>query len=132
MSNNPNKPQEFDAVLGGKAPPPVEGVVLGGLEGVKHRLTSTVVEARVTALSDALSYGEAGLDLVIGALNDSSQQVQRSASRLLRDQGGDIGKQALLKYDIFSGDVYFNLPPATVVSYADLIAGKETLEKRQP
>ena len=58
-------------------------LVLGGVVGVKRHLTSPVVEARVTALSDALNYGKAGLDLVIGALNDSSQQVQLSASRLL-------------------------------------------------
>lgn len=99
MNNNPNQPREFDAVLGGQAPPPVEGVVLGGLEGVKRRLTSPVVEARITALSEALNYGESGLDLVIGALKDSLKQVQRYAARLLREKGGLKGKQALLNYD---------------------------------
>jgi hypothetical protein len=99
MDNNANQPREYDAVLSGQAPPPVEGVVLGGLEGVKRRLTNTVVEAQVAALSEALNYGEVGLDLVIRALQDSSKQVQHCASRLLREKGGLKGKQALLEYD---------------------------------
>ena len=98
MSDNQNQPREFDAVLGGQALPP-PSLVLGGLEGVKRRLTSSVIEVQVAALSDALSYGEAGLELVIQALPNSSQQLQRVASLLLREKGGDIGKQALLDYD---------------------------------
>lgn len=27
-----NQPREYDAVLGGQVPPPVDGLVLGGLE----------------------------------------------------------------------------------------------------
>ncbi len=91
MSENENQPREFDAVLGGQALPP-PSLVLGGLEGVKRRLTSSVIEVQVAALSDALSYGEAGLELVIQALPNSSQQLQRVASLLLREKGGDIGK----------------------------------------
>lgn len=44
MSKNPNQPREYDAVLGGKTPPPVDGVVLGGLEGVKRRLNSNNIQ----------------------------------------------------------------------------------------
>ena len=36
MTNNQNQPREYDAVLGGQSPPPVEGAILGGIEGVKH------------------------------------------------------------------------------------------------
>jgi hypothetical protein len=71
--NNPNQPRKFDAVLGGSAPLPVEDVILGRLEGIKHRLKSAVVEIRVAAISEALSYGDAGLNLLIKALNDSEQ-----------------------------------------------------------
>lgn len=42
MSENPNQPRVYDVVLGGQAPPPVEGVVLGGLEGVKSRLLAAL------------------------------------------------------------------------------------------
>ena len=54
MAENQNQPGKYDAVLGGKNPPPVTGVVLGGIEGVKRRLSNPVVEVKVAALSDAL------------------------------------------------------------------------------
>ncbi|MBE9128463.1 MULTISPECIES: HEAT repeat domain-containing protein [unclassified Coleofasciculus] len=99
MTNNPNQPRKDDAVLGGQSPPPVEGVVLGGIEGVKSRLASAVVEARIAALSEALHYGDTGLDLVIGALKDESEQVQHSASLLLKNSPNPQAKQALFDYD---------------------------------
>jgi hypothetical protein len=43
----------------------VSDAVLGGIEGVKRRLASAVVEQRIAALTKALKYGQAGLDLVI-------------------------------------------------------------------
>lgn len=99
MNNNPNRPKEYDAVLGGQAPPPIAGVVLGGLEGVKHRLKSTVARERAAALIEALRYEEEGFDLVIEALQDSSEKVQLFAGRLLRQKGGEKEKQALLKHN---------------------------------
>ncbi len=93
------QPREFDAVLGGNNPPPVMGVVLGGIEGVKRRLESEIVDVRIKALSDALNYGEAGLDLVIEALEDDSLQVKGFAVRLLKERGGEKGKRALLEFD---------------------------------
>ena len=98
MPENPQEPQEYDAVLGGKNPPPVDGAVLGGIEGVKHRLASEVVEVRVTALQDALNYGDAGLDLVIKALQDESKQVKDLAVELLRKREQVKAKSALLAY----------------------------------
>ena len=58
MTDNQNQPRDYDAVLGGQSPPPVDGVVLGGLEGVRSRLRSSVVEVQVNALSEALNYGD--------------------------------------------------------------------------
>ncbi|MBA3923565.1 MAG: HEAT repeat domain-containing protein [Nostocaceae cyanobacterium] len=99
MNNNQNLPRKFDAVLGGQVPPPIEGVVLGGLEGVKQRMKSPVARERAATLIDAFRYGEAGLYLLIAALKDSSEQVQLFAGHLLRDKGGEKGKQALLKHN---------------------------------
>ncbi len=93
------QPREFDVVLGGKNPAPVTGAVLGGIEGVKRRLLSEIVDVRIKALSDGLNYGEAGLNLVIEALEDDSLQVKGFASRLLKERGGEKGKQALLEFD---------------------------------
>ncbi|MEH2184400.1 hypothetical protein [Nostoc sp.] len=99
MNNNSNQPRQFDAVHGGEAPPPVSGVVLGGIEGIKSRLKSSVIEVQVAALSEALNYGDMGLDLVIDALTSSASKIRHFAARLLKQRGGEKGKQALLDYD---------------------------------
>ncbi|MEM9925840.1 MAG: STM4015 family protein [Cyanobacteria bacterium P01_D01_bin.50] len=98
MAENQNQPGKYDAVLGGKNPPPVTGVVLGGIEGVKRRLSNPVVEIKVAALCDALKYGDGGLELVIQALQQEKKIVQRSAYKLLRKREEAQVKQALEEY----------------------------------
>ncbi|AVH71457.1 hypothetical protein [Nostoc sp. 'Lobaria pulmonaria (5183) cyanobiont'] len=99
MNNNSNQPRDFDAVLGGETPPPVTGVVLGGIEGVKNRLKSPEARERASTLIDALRYQKEGFELVIEALKDPSDKVQMFAARLLRDKGGQKGKQVLLRHN---------------------------------
>jgi hypothetical protein len=98
MTNESNQPKEYDAILGGQSPPPVQGAILGGIEGVKQRLASPLVKPRMVAVREALNYADAGLDLVIAALQDESAQVQRCAYQLLRDRIEPQVKQALRKY----------------------------------
>ena len=98
MLDHPNQPQEYDAVLGGQTPIPEASAILGGIEGVKRRLASQFEEQRIAALSEALKYGEAGLDLVIGALQDESTQVEKTAYLLLRARTEPRVKQALPEY----------------------------------
>ncbi|MEG5051659.1 MULTISPECIES: formylglycine-generating enzyme family protein [unclassified Microcoleus] len=87
MSNHQNEPREYDAVLGGQSSIPVNAAVLGGIPGVKSRLASPAVEVRIAALSEALKYGEAGLDLIrIQALRDNSMQLKLAAYALLKDR----------------------------------------------
>lgn len=102
MKNNPNQPREYDVVLGGQAPPPITAAVLGGIEGVKHRLASPVVEARMAAVNEALKYGDAGLELVIGTLQDADKQVQLSAYLLLRERTEPQVQQILRNYKTWS------------------------------
>lgn len=86
MSGDRNQPKQYDAVLGGQNLIPVNAAVLGGIAGVKSRLTSPSPEVRIAALSAALKYGEAGLDLIIQALQDDrSSQVKLAAYLLLKD-----------------------------------------------
>jgi hypothetical protein len=80
---NAKTPCEYDAVLGGQASTPLNAAVLGGLLGVKNRLASPVVEVRIASLSEAMKYGEAGLDLVRIALRDKSMEVKVAAYLLL-------------------------------------------------
>ncbi|WP_413201250.1 STM4015 family protein [Nostoc piscinale] len=98
MTNNQNQPQDYDAVLGGQSPPPIDGVVLGGIEGIKRCLSNPVVNVRIAALSEALKYGDAGLDLVRQALQDESKLVRRFAYRLLKQRVEPQIIQALQAY----------------------------------
>ncbi|GAB4192686.1 MAG: hypothetical protein Fur006_37260 [Coleofasciculaceae cyanobacterium] len=94
----PNQPGEYDAVLSRSAPLSPGDVVLGGIEGFKRNWATATVEQRVTALSKALSLGEAGLDLVIQALRDESKQVRLAAYFLLKKLQEPRVKQQLWNY----------------------------------
>ncbi|MEH2246993.1 hypothetical protein [Nostoc sp.] len=96
MSENPNQPREYDVVLGGQNPPPVDGVVLGGLEGAKQRFASNDENYRLSALSQLINHRQEGWDLVIQALKDPSQGVQLAAYKLLQDISELKVKQAIL------------------------------------
>lgn len=95
MNNNPNQPREFDLVMGGKAPPPIDGVVLGGIEGVKHRLKSLNPQVQTAALSEAINYGDVGLELVAQALKNQSVYLRLSAYSILKHRSETWIKQAI-------------------------------------
>ena len=73
--------------------------MLGGIEAVKRRFKSEDEEVRIAALEDALNYGDEGLDLLIEALKDDSEEVKDYAVSFLQERGGEKGKQALLNYN---------------------------------
>lgn len=78
-----NQPNSYDAVYGSQPVSPHNGVVLGGLEGVRQQLNAPYESVRVAALHKALDYGEAGLDLVIEVMWDNLQDLSWQAHRLL-------------------------------------------------
>lgn len=100
MTDTPNQPREYDAVLGGQllALPPVDGAVLGGIAGLQHRFSRCTAEQKIETLSKALTYGEAGLDLVIQALGDYSEQVRWQAYSILREKAEPRIQQILTEY----------------------------------
>ncbi len=81
-----NEPREYDAVLGGQNPPPINAAVLGDIAGVKHRLASPSVEVRLAAISDVINYGEAGLEAAIAVFDDADEQVRAIAAALFGAQ----------------------------------------------
>ena len=104
MHNNPKKPKDYDAVLGGNGPA-YSGVVLGGIDGVRWRFDKSKssggiasIDQRIAALKDALNYGKAGLDLVIQALDDAEWYIHQAAYSLLYANSNNNVKQALLQY----------------------------------
>ena len=86
MTEKQNQPREYDAVVGGQSQVPLGAAVLGGIPGVKSRLASPIVEVKIAALSEALKYGDAGLDLIVRVLQDESMQVKLAAYSLLKDR----------------------------------------------
>ncbi|WP_099066031.1 hypothetical protein [Nostoc linckia] len=98
MKENTNRPRVYDAVLGGQEKAPPGAVVLGGLEGVKRRLANPVIEQRIAALEEALKYGEAGLELVIWALDDKLWKVRQAAYSLLASRQEPIVQEILQDY----------------------------------
>ncbi|WP_448265603.1 hypothetical protein [Nostoc sp. DSM 114159] len=98
MKENTNRPRVYDAVLGGQEKAPPGAVVLGGLEGVKRRLANPVIEQRIAALEEALKYGEAGLELVIWALDDKLWKVRQAAYSLLASRPEPIVQEILQDY----------------------------------
>lgn len=73
----------YDAVKGGETPPPTNAVVLGGLDRVKKLLASNILEQQITALNEALKYGQPGLDLAFKVLKEESQPLHKEAYRVL-------------------------------------------------
>jgi phage shock protein A len=101
---NLDQPKPYDAVRGGQLPPPVGGVVLGGLAGVKHRLSSSVREHRIAALRETLNYGDAGLKIVIKICQSETGQVRRAACDLVRDRLSAIAREKLQAFVASSSD----------------------------
>ncbi|MEH1936650.1 MAG: WD40 repeat domain-containing protein [Nostoc sp.] len=100
MTENLNQPREYDAVLGGQVPPPVDALVLGGLEGAKLRLNSNDIKVRIAAFTELINYGEIGLDLLLDLFqNEKSEEVQKSAYLLLRYRTEAKVKKILQTYD---------------------------------
>lgn len=125
MTNESNQPKKNDAVLGGQSPPPVQGAILGGIEGVKRRLSSSILEARVAALGEAINYGEEGLYLVVQALDDKFRQVRHAAARLLQERVEPQAKLALQHYKFWSG---FEKLDGLPNDYATTFANRKVIE----
>ena len=85
--NQPNQPRKDDAVLGGRNVP-INGAVLGGIQGVKARLNSAhPIEVKIVALKDALNYGEEGIDILINAWQQNPLiEIKLAAYQLLKER----------------------------------------------
>lgn len=99
MVDNSQKPKEHDVVLGGHSQVPADGVVLGGLERIKQLMAHGRVEEKIDVLLDAFEYGDAGLDLIIQALQNSEIDVTEAAYWLLQESTEPRVKLALQAYN---------------------------------
>ena len=127
MSDNQN-PKPYDAVLGGQNPIPEGAAVLGGIKGVKLRLSNENPEVRIKALYQALNYGEPGLDLVIKALKDEFPQVQIQAHCLLVPLSEQKVKRALIEFNPYNLKLE-TIETVTVNRCGEIIQRQEHLAK---
>ncbi|MBW4694065.1 MAG: STM4015 family protein [Lyngbya sp. HA4199-MV5] len=84
MTHSNSNPHSSDAVLGGNNPAPVQGAILGGVEGIQQKLNNPDLTIRLEALDQAWGYGTAGRACLEQALGDRSKTVRRRARWLLR------------------------------------------------
>ncbi len=75
MNEESKQPKEYDLVLGGNNPPPLDGLVLGGIEGVRHRLSSQSENVVIAAVKDAINYGKEGEDLLFEIIETKSNKL---------------------------------------------------------
>ncbi len=71
-------PTEYDAVLGNQVSVPVGAAILGGLSGVRSRLASPHLEAKIAVISEASQYGDVGFDLIVQLLQDKRGGIGRT------------------------------------------------------
>lgn len=79
MSEQQNQSSKDDEVLGRENSP-----LQGGIDSIKRRLSNPVLEVQTAALKEALNFGDAGLEVVLQALQTGSRKLHHSAYRLLR------------------------------------------------
>lgn len=96
-----NQPRKFDVVKGNNIAP-TDGAVLGGLQGIKNRLQSSTHNVQLTALNSALTFGDAGLDLIIEVLHNYPAKIKLSAYRLLKEQDNIKAKQAVAQVNPYA------------------------------
>ena len=121
MPSNSQKPQNYDAVLGGGKSHSSSAAILGGLSGVKYRLKSSVVGERVVAVQEALNYGQEGFPLVLEALQDPHFSVRYAAYLLLPKLGQTEVTETLLDsnpYQKFRCLYRYSTAPATAYTLA--------------
>lgn len=102
MSTRPQSyPQADDAVLGGHYPAPVGAAVLGGVAGIRQRLSQGSIDQKIAAIDAAQQYGEAGLELIFLALQDPEIVVQKAAYVTLEKQPDTQIQKKLRHYDVY-------------------------------
>lgn len=96
MSNKPQQPRPNDAVLGNQSQTSIDAAVLGGIEGIRQQLAIDNLEVKKVALTQALNYGEKGIDILFEILEQpESWEIQWLAYSLLEMQPSKIIKARL-------------------------------------
>ena len=108
MSEN-KQAGKYDAVLGGQKLAPLGAAILGGIHGVKKRLSSSNLTGQINALSEALNYGDEGIELII-KVEDYARKLQEVAYKLLIENKINLKvKQILEEYNTVENKLLDNI-----------------------
>ena len=72
---NEPQPGKFDVVLGGTGNAPENALVLGGIQGAQHRYKNPDPNVRINAISQALNYGDDGVNLPLQDLTTDLSKI---------------------------------------------------------
>jgi formylglycine-generating enzyme required for sulfatase activity len=96
MNSQPQQPESGDAVLGKGQIAAAGSAVLGGLDGIKQRLSQGTPEQQIIALQQtAINYGEAEIKVLIAALAHESLEMRYIAYQLLKNSSAKNARRAL-------------------------------------
>jgi len=98
MSENLDLPKKDEAILGGQFSLTENSAVLGGVEGVKQRLTDSSEETKFAAVRDATKYGQVGENLLFEIFSTTKGELRWRAFILLWEIVNEQKKQVLALY----------------------------------
>jgi COMPASS component SWD3 len=93
------QPDNTDAILGGQNRLATDTVVLGGIEGLKQRLTSQDEEIQRSTLREVLKYDDKGLELLIDIWKNDLYELRWQAFSLLKNREEERVENVLSEYN---------------------------------
>jgi COMPASS component SWD3 len=93
------QPANTDAILGGQNHLAIDNVVLGGIEGLKQRLTSQDEEIQRSTLREVLKYDDKGLELLIDIWKNDLYELRWQAFSLLKNREEERVENVLSEYN---------------------------------
>jgi hypothetical protein len=116
---DPNQPTERDLILGGQAPPPMNGMVLGGIVGLQQQFALAPADRKIKLLLQAINYDEDGINLLISGLADPDINVRVAAYELLWEIDTNAAERAIAGgISLYPGDLIYRVYESQI-SYDD-------------
>lgn len=124
------KPKPDDAVLGNSQPnTPYNALVLGGVEGIKHRLRNSSLMIKLEALSNALKDNEEGLKQIYEFLFlETDPTMKWVVSNWLRHKASGATRAKLTKYISCLEQIPYDLIQLSLTTMDSVITAKASQE----
>jgi hypothetical protein len=112
---DPNQPTERDLILGGQAPPPMNGIVLGGIVGLQQQFALAPADEKTELIVQAINYGMEGINLLDSMLVDNDIKVRVTAYESLSKISTNAAKNAIANgIPIYPGDLIYHVYESSI------------------